>query len=83
MLDLELGTHGELDALLDLEGVVLEGLLRAGGGKVDGDGVTAGRAHRQGEDDALAGVVGVRDALSTSPESKRLLVTLERLVFGI
>ena len=66
VLDLELGAHGELGALLDLEGLVLEGGLAAGVGEVDGDGVTAGRVHGEGENDADAGVRGVGEVLAAA-----------------
>lgn len=82
VLDLELGAHGELGALLDLEGLVLEGRLAAGGGEVDGDGVAAGGVHGQGQDDADAGVVGIRD-VGAAAETEGLLVPLERLIAGI
>jgi len=45
VLDLEGGDHGEPGALLDLEGLVLEGCLAAGGGEIDDDGRTAGGLH--------------------------------------
>lgn len=48
MLDLELGAHGELGILLDLEGLVLEGGLASGSGEVDGDGVAAGGVQSEG-----------------------------------
>lgn len=82
VLDLELGAHGELGALLDLEGLVLERGLAAGGGEVDGDGVAAGGVHGQGEDDADAGVVGVGEVLAAA-EAKGLLVPLQRLISGV
>lgn len=59
VLHLESGRHGELGALLDLEGLVLEGRLGAGGRKVDRYGWTAGRVHGEAVDDADALVVGV------------------------
>lgn len=79
MLDLERGRHGKLGALLDLEGLVLEVLLASGSGQVNGDGVAAGCVHRQGEDDADAGIVGVGDVLAAA-EAERCLVSLEGLV---
>lgn len=82
MLDLELGAHGELGALLDLEGLVLEGALAAGAREVDGDGVAARRVHGEGEDDAHARVAGIRDC-GAAAETERLLVTLEGLVARI
>lgn len=82
VLDLELGAHGELGALLDLEGLVFERLLTARGGELDGDGIAAGRAHGQGEDDADSGVAGVGE-IGAAAEAKGLLVSLEGLVTGI
>lgn len=82
VLDLELGAHGELGALLDLEGLVLERLLAAGSGQVDGDGIAVGRAHGQGEDDADSGVAGIGE-IGAAAEAKGLLVSLEGLVLGI
>jgi hypothetical protein len=82
VLDLELGAHGELGVLLDLERLVLQRGLAAGGGEVDGDGVATGRVHGEGEDDADAGVVGVRDVLAGA-EAEGLLVALKGLVVGV
>lgn len=79
MLDAEVCRHGELCTLLDLEGLVLEGGLAAGGGEVNGDGATARRVHGERVDDADAGVIGIREILSAG-ETKRLLVALKRLV---
>lgn len=82
MLDLELGAHGELSTLLDVEGLVLEGGLASRGREIDGDGRTTGGVHGQGENDADSGVVGVRD-IGTAAETEGLLVSLERLIAGI
>jgi hypothetical protein len=82
MLDLELGAHGELGTLLDVERLVLKGGLAAGGREIDGDGRTAGRVHGQGEDNAHSGVVGVGD-VGTTAETEGLLVSLERLIAGV
>jgi hypothetical protein len=60
MLDLELGRHPEPGAFLDLERMVFEGQLGALGGEVNGDRWAAFAVHCQGQDDADAGVVGVR-----------------------
>jgi len=76
MLHLELGTHGKLGTLLDLERLILEGLFRSRSGKVNGDRRPACRVHCQGQDDALAWVIGVRDALSTAAESEGFFVPL-------
>lgn len=82
VLDLEGGAHGELGALLDLEGLVLEALLAARPGEVDRDGGAAGGVHGQGEDDADAGVVGVGDA-GAAAQAERFLVPLEGLIAGV
>lgn len=82
VLNLELGAHGELGALLDLEGLVLQGSLAAGGRQVDGLGVATGRVHGEGQDDADARVVGVRD-VGAGTQAERLLVALEGLVVGV
>ena len=82
VLDLELGAHGELGSLLDCEGLVLEGVLAAGSGEVNGDGVAAGRVHGQGQDDADSGVVGVRDVGATT-ETEGLLVSLQGLIASV
>lgn len=82
VLDLELGAHGELGSLLDCEGLVLEGVLAAGSGEVNGDGIAAGRVHGQGQNDADSGVVGVRDVGATT-ETEGLLVSLQGLIASI
>ena len=82
VLDLELGAHGELGTLLDLEWVVLEGRLAALLREVDGHGVTAVRVHGEGEDDANAGIGGVGDIFAAA-ETEGFLVALERLITGI
>lgn len=80
MLDLELSSHAELSALLDLEWLVLERLLRSLLREINGDWRTALRVHGQGEDDADAGVVWIRDGLSAGAEAQRLLVTTKGLI---
>lgn len=45
VLNLELGAHGELGTLLDLERLVLEAALTAGSGEIDGNGWATGRVH--------------------------------------
>lgn len=82
VLDLELGAHGELGTLLDVERLILEGGLASGGREIDGDGRAARRVHGQGENNADSGVVGVGD-VSTTAETKGLLVSLERLITGV
>lgn len=82
VLDLELGAHGELGTLLDLERVLLEGLFAAGDREVNGDGVAARSLHGEGVDDADTGVVGVGDVLAAA-KAEGLLVALEGLVAGI
>lgn len=47
VLDLELGAHGELGTLLDVERLVLEGGLASGGREIDGDGRATRRVHGQ------------------------------------
>lgn len=79
VLDLELGAHGELGALLDGKGLVLEGGLAARGGQVNGDGRATRRVHGEGEDDADAAVVGVGNVLAAA-EAEGFLVSLEGLV---
>lgn len=59
MLDLESGCHAELDTLLDLEWLVLECSLRTLGREINGDRRTTFGVHGQGDDDAVAGIVGV------------------------
>jgi hypothetical protein len=59
VLDLELGLHAEGGALLDGEGLVLEGLEGTGRLEVDDDVGTALDLEAERVDDALAGVVGV------------------------
>ena len=82
VLDLELGDHGELGVLLDLEGAVLEGGLAAGSRQVDSNGRAAGGLHGQREDDADSGVLGVGD-VGAATKTKGLLVSLQRLIAGI
>lgn len=82
VLDLELGAHGELGTLLDLEGLIFEGGLGACGGEVDSDGVSAGRVHGQGKNDAHSRVVGIRD-VGTATKAEGLLVSLEGLIAGV
>jgi hypothetical protein len=82
MLNLKFSSHVELGALLDLERLVLKGVLGAWSTKVNGDRWTALALHGQGQNNADAGIVGVRDRLATT-EAQRLLVTLKRLIIGI
>jgi len=56
VLDLEGDDHGELGALLDREGLVLEGGLASRLGEVDGDGSAAGGLEGEGLDNAGARV---------------------------
>lgn len=79
VLDAEGGGHGELCAFLDLEGLVLEGVLAPGRGEVDGDWGAAGRVHGQGLDNADARVVGVGEVVAAG-ETEGFLVALEGLV---
>ena len=80
MLDLEFSGHAESGALLDLEWLILERLLRSFLREIDGDWITALRVHSQGENDADTWVVWVRDGLSTGAEAERLLVATKRLI---
>ena len=80
MLDLELGRHGELGALLDFERLVLESLLAAGRRQVDDNGITALRMHRERRDDADARIRGVGEILSTASEAERLLIPHKRFI---
>ncbi len=82
VLDLELGNHGELGSLLDLEWFILESGLGAWGGEVNSHWWTAGGVHGQGENDALALIVWIGQRWA-SAEAERGLVTLKRLILGI
>lgn len=77
MLNAELGDHCELDTLLDLERLVLQGSLGARLREVDDDGLAVGRLEGQRLDDADARVVGVTEVLTATSETKGLLVTLK------
>lgn len=79
VLHLERGGHGELGALLDLEGLVLKRRLGAGRRQVDGHGRAAGRVQCQAVDDAHALVVWVREVLAAC-QAEGFLVALEGLV---
>lgn len=79
VLHLELGLHAETSALLDGEGLLLELLEGAGSAQVDDDVLTALDLEAQGEDDAFARVVGVRDVLALA-QAQRGLPLLQRLV---
>jgi len=83
VLDLELGTHRELRSLLDLEWVVLQALLGAGGRKIDDYVGTAGGGHGERENDAVSGIGGVADVLAIAAESERFFVALEGFVIGV
>lgn len=82
VLNLEASRHGELGALLDVEGLVLERGLGALGGEVDGDGRPAGGVHGEGEDDAVARVGGVGER-GAGEQAEGRLVALEGLVVGV
>lgn len=75
VLHLEGGRHGELGALLDLVGLVLERVFGARSTKVDGDGWAAGRVHGERVDDAHTRVAGVAEVIAAR-QAERLLVTL-------
>lgn len=84
VLHLERSRQVELDAFLDLKGLVLERREGVGGREVEDDGVAADRVHGKRQDDAVTGVVGVRKVFgSGDAESERLLVALERFIFGV
>ena len=83
MLDLELRLHRELRSLLDLERVVLEGVQCTGGCEIDSDGVTTGGVHGEGEDDAVAWVVGVGEVLAPATNAKGFFVALHCFVIGV
>lgn len=82
MLDLELGRHTEFCALLDFEWLVLQSCFCPFGAEINSHGWTALAVHGQGEDDANARVVRVRNALS-SHKAKGFFVPLEGLILGI
>jgi len=82
MLNLELGDHGELGTLLDLEWIVLQGALGALGGEVDGDWWAASSVHGEGEDDAMAGIGRIGEGRA-SEETKGGLVALKGLILGV
>ena len=79
VLDAEAGLHAESGALLDGEGLLVEGLESAGLGQVDDDVRSAIDFETQGEKDDLARVVGVGDGL-TAAETERLFPLAEGLI---
>jgi len=83
MLHLKLGRHAELHTLLNLEWLVFESSFGAFGGKVDGDGGPAFGVHGQGEDDAVARVVGVAEVFAAAAQTEGLLVALHCFVVGV
>ena len=83
MLHLKLCSHVELRTLLDLEWLVLESLLCVLGREIDGDGRLAFGVHGEGEDDAVAWVVGVGKVLAAAAETERLLVALHGFIVGV
>jgi len=64
VLHFEARLHAERRALLDREGVLVEPLERAGLAEVDDDVRAALDFEAEREDDAFAGVVGVREAFA-------------------
>lgn len=82
MLDHELGDHGELSSLLDLEWLVLQGGFGSLGGEVNGHWWAAGSLQGEGENDALAWIIWVGDGWSGG-KTKGGLVALKRLIVGI
>lgn len=83
MLHLELRSHVELGTLLDLERLVFESLLCILGREIDGDGWLTFGIHGEGEDDAVAGVIGVGEVLAAAAETERLLVALHGFIVGV
>ena len=79
MLDAEAGLHAEGGALLNGEGLLVEGLEGAGLGQVDDDVRSALDFQTQGEQDDLARVVGVGDGLAAA-ETERLFPLAEGLI---
>lgn len=79
MLDAEAGLHAESGALLDSERLLVEGLKGAGLGQVDDDVRSALDFKAQGEQDDLAGVVGVGDGLAAA-ETEGLFPLAEGLI---
>ena len=66
MLYLEFRNHGELGTLLDLERLVLEGLLASRGFKIDSDGLATRRLHGKRLDNADACIIGIRKVLASA-----------------
>lgn len=66
VLHLELGDHGELGALLDLERLVLERRLATRRGEIDGYGVATRRLHGELLDDAHPLVIGIRQVVTAA-----------------
>jgi hypothetical protein len=83
MLNLESSCQVESASLLKLERVVFEGLESTRGRNIELDWWTTFRVHLKGQDDAVAWVIGIAQILSTATESKRFLVSLQRLILGI
>lgn len=82
MLNLELGNHGELGALLDLERLVLQGILGTFLGKINCDRWAALGVHCQRENDALAWIGRVGGGCACG-ETEGGLVPLEGLILSI
>lgn len=82
VLDLELGDHGELSSLLDLEWLVLQGGLGSFSREVNGHWWAAGSLQGEGENDALAWIIWIGDGWSGG-KAKGGLVALKRLIVGI
>lgn len=79
VLDLEGGRHSELGALLDAEGLVLEGLFGARHRQINRHGRSTRGVHRQTVNDADAGIRGVGEVLAAR-EAEGFLVSLEGLI---
>ena len=79
MLDTEAGLHAEGGALLDGEGLLVEGVEGALLGEVDDDVRAALDLEPKGEQDDFARVVGVRDGVAAA-QAEGLFPLAEGLV---
>lgn len=79
VLDLEADLHAEGSALLDCKGLLGQGIDGSGVLQIDDNVVAALDLEAEGEDDALAGVVGVGEVLARS-QAERLFPLAKGLV---